>query len=102
MTADQLDPAQLAKIEAMHQRYDRELDYALKARSHLWAVMSMYKLTDAEVRAMAESADAGELRRDAVPTSSPDRILSVTVGCYICEQQLDRRLIFRTCPGEPV
>lgn len=90
-----------ARVGEMHDRYDAEMAYALKSQSHLWAVMSMYKLTEPEVRAMVESLEANELRRSAVPTASSDRILSVTVGCYICEQELTKQIADRRCPGEP-
>lgn len=98
------DPALLqtmARVEDMHARYDRELDYRLKSRTHLWAVMSMYQLTDAEVRRMVEAERTGVLSAAAAPRSQPDRVLSVTVGCYICEQPLSAQVIDRRCPGEP-
>lgn len=90
-----------ARVQEMHERYDREVGYALKSQSHLWGVMSLYQLDEAEVLRMVAADKAGELRRSAVPESDPDRLLSVTVGCFICEQPLDARLLSRRCPGEP-
>lgn len=92
---------QLATVEKMHARYDRELEYAIRARTHLWGAFVMYRLRDPEVELMIRSAEASTLSSAAVPGRDDDRILTVQVGCLVCEQEPDSRNIHRACPGDP-
>lgn len=101
MTDDPQLVANIARIDQMHARYDEEVAKALRQKRHLWGVMSLYQLTYAEVQAMVDAHKAGELRGTAVPSARPDRLLSVTVGCYICEQPLTSDTYDQPCPGDP-
>lgn len=91
----------LRHVDAMHERYELAISQALSTRTHLWGAFTMYRLADDEVRLMVQAGEAGVLSQAAVPQRGPDRLLSVQVGCLVCEQPPNPVNVRMFCPGEP-
>lgn len=79
------------RIAAAIRRHDAAYDYAIKAGEHYWIVVLTH----------AVSRDALE-RLPEPPTLDTESLIgNPMVGCYICEQSYEPRLLRRRCPGEP-
>jgi len=80
------------RIKGADERFDRSVSYAVKAQEHLWVAIASYALSDATVKGIATGEPA---------SLDVENLAGVQIGCYVCEQALDRRLVGRRCPGEP-
>lgn len=83
------------RVKAASEQAERELAYATKAQTHLWNVIASYRINDATARTIATGRGA------STPVLDTENLMHIVVGCLICEQPLDSRLINRRCPGEP-
>lgn len=82
------------RAQSAEERFDAEMGYAEKAKTHLWIFIVTHRLTDQRAKEIA----AG----DASATLLDVETIGVTgVGCYRCEQPLEARLVGKRCPGEP-
>jgi len=82
------------RIEGAEERFEQKLSYATKAEEHLWVAIASYTLADSTVEGIATD------KPGLTPSLDLENLAGVQVGCYVCEQALDRRLIGRRCPGE--
>lgn len=80
------------RVERATARFDEELAYAAKAEEHVWVAMTCHRLSADAARTLAEGT-AGPAMLDA------ESIVSAGMGCYRCEQPLERRLIGKRCRG---
>lgn len=60
---------------------------------HVWVAMAVFRM---DGKGLAEAA-----LRDGQPVLDRENLATIEVGCYICEQQFEPRLVHRRCPGEP-
>lgn len=101
MSADDLQPGAVRvfvsdeRMKGSRARFERAISYAIKAREHLWIAVASYMLADATAKGLA-TGEPG-----LSPSLDVENLAGVEVGCYVCEQALDRRLVGRRCPGEP-
>lgn len=88
-------PGQPLRVDGSHRalrdgdHLTTEMAYAEKARIHLWAAMVVYKVP----------ADALVTGVDVL--FDPENMLSVQVGCLVCERAYEPRLLRRACKGQP-
>lgn len=87
-----LDPEQLTKID---QRIEKDLEYAYKSQTHFWQAIVTHKLSDTAAKAIATNDINYQ------PNFDLESLSSLSFGCLICEQALDRKLVGKRCPGEP-
>lgn len=83
------------RVETIQVRFDRELGYAEKAQTHIWSVMTIHQLSDQMALAMTTEG------AEAEPLLDLETLRSIQVGCYRCEEPLNRRLVGKRCQGEP-
>lgn len=65
------------------ERVQKEYNYHLKAKKHMWNSIAQYLHTEENVQE-AHSNAGGPLIMDA------DNLMQVLVGCYICEEVIAR------------
>ena len=70
---------------------DKEYNYAIKSGEHLWTALVSYKMDKKSLREM----------RDSPLLFDSENLLSMHLGCFICEQVYEPKLLDRRCPGEP-
>jgi hypothetical protein len=91
----------LVTVDSMHARYEHELMEAIRTQTHLWGAFTMYHLRQDEMELIVQAVETNVLSMAAVPDQGPERVLSVQVGCLICEQQPDPENVRQPCPGDP-
>jgi hypothetical protein len=75
-----------------NQQRSRELyDYATKSKTHMWNVITQHSISVETLKNMSTEP----------PSLDAETLLDITIGCYICEEAYDPRLLHRACPGEP-
>lgn len=92
MDTQRLDPAMLAAID---RKFEANRSYALKSETHFWQAIVSYQLSDETAKAIA-SEDAS-----IQPIFDLETLSTLSFGCLICEQAIDRKLVGKRCPGEP-
>jgi hypothetical protein len=65
--------------------------YAIASGTHLWIAAAAYRV----------SPDALERMVDDPLMFDAENLLSVGIGCYVCEQVWEPKLSRRRCKGEP-
>ena len=75
---------------ARHEGFEKDIEYAKKAHTHLWTVMVTFRLSDDMAEKMARGMNLN-------PQLDRENIVNVGVGCYMCEKELDPRLIGKRC-----
>lgn len=102
MRADGLQPGDATRVfvsadrlEGADERFEKSITYATKAHEHLWVAIASYVLADATIKGIA-TGEPG-----LTPSLDIENLAGVQIGCFICEQALDRKLVGRRCPGEP-
>lgn len=83
------------RVQAVRDRFDAKLSYAEKAGDHLWIAIVSYVLGDADAKGIASGDPT------VTPTLDNENLADISMGCYRCEQPLERRLVGKRCPGEP-
>jgi len=83
------------RLEGADRRFEAKISYATKAQEHLWIAIASYALSEATVKGIATNEPG------LTPSLDLENLAGVQIGCYVCEQALDRRLVGRRCPGEP-
>lgn len=76
------------------ERLNKEIDYCLKAKKHLWSSIVQYIHSEENVKA-AHTPGGDSLIMDR------DNLLGVHVGCYICEEPYNPQVFSRACKGQP-
>jgi len=80
---------------ASSEAFDRAIELALRGRVHLWIAAAAYVVT-------ADGIDANQHDPAGHPLPLDlENLLSVDLGCLVCEEPYDPRLARRACPGEP-
>lgn len=82
-----------ARLVRAGQRFEEELTYARKADAHVWTVIVSHHLSQAAAVRLA--TEPGE-----EPALDAESVVTVVVGCFRCEQELDSRIVHRVCPGD--
>lgn len=75
------------------EKLEKELQYHIKAGKHLWNTIAMYLSTEENVRA----AYAGE----APLIMDKENLMTLHVGCFICEEPYRKEMLNKRCKGEP-
>lgn len=87
-----VDPDRILNAE---QAGNRDVEYALKSRTHLWIVTVAHKATD-------QLLDAFDGKDGAQPILDAETLwMRPAASCFVCEQPYARRLRHRRCPGDP-
>lgn len=68
-----------------------EVVYAIKSHTHLWTATALYMLSEETMRTLSEEA----------PNLDMENLRQVGVGCFVCQEPYDPRLLKRKCKGEP-
>lgn len=89
-TVQRVDPNRLAQAE---RRLDEQMALAEARGEHVWVVAAAFSITAETARKMAR----GE---DPAPLLDAENLLSLSPGCFRCEEPLTRRLLDRRCRGE--
>jgi hypothetical protein len=76
-------------------RFEQTLGYARRAEAHVWTVIVQHLISDRLAEQIARDPDGTE------PTLDVESIVTVVVGCFRCEQELDSVTVNRRCPGDP-
>lgn len=84
-----IEGEQLKKVD---EKYEREYDYAVKSQTHLWVATTVYMLSDEAVSTMGEGP---------VLLDIENLLMVPLIGCFVCEEPFDSKLIHRRCKGEP-
>lgn len=84
-----------SRVEAADARFERTLSYAEKAGDHVWVAIASYVLSDATAKGVATGDPTVQ------PSLDVENLAGVQIGCYRCEQALERRLVGKRCPGDP-
>ncbi len=82
------------RINRSSTAFDRELEYAEKAGTHLWIAVAGHRLSDAQAKRVANGSDEPVIM-------DLENLAIMGISCYRCEEPLNRRLIDRRCPGDP-
>lgn len=81
------------RIQAASLRFEGVLARARQEDAHVWIAVVGHHLSD-------ELA----VRLARIPSTEPDldaeSIITASVGCYRCEQELSARIVVRPCPGD--
>lgn len=80
-------------------RFDAEIQYAVKAGVHLWGAVVTYKIAENTLDAL-ETGQA-DTAAPAIMLDQENRLNAPLIGCMVCEQPYSRRLRRRACAGEP-
>lgn len=72
-------------------RMQQAVQRAKRTGSHLWVAVAAFEVSDRSVATIATEP----LLLDH------ESLLSIQVGCYVCEQGFAPRLRYRLCSGEP-
>lgn len=72
-------------------RLESDLAYAKKAGDHYWTAIAMYHLSENSMRDMVND----QMHMDM------ENLMSVHMGCFICEEIYSPKLAKRRCKGEP-
>lgn len=68
-----------------------DFETARKSRMHLWLAVASFRVSDLTVEHLA----------DQVTLLDSENLVTVMLGCYVCEQSYTPQLRHRRCPGEP-
>ena len=79
----------LGKIE---EKFKQLYDYAIKSETHLWIATGAYHLSDETLRNMENNPLLLDLE---------NLLMEPQIGCYVCEEPFQMRLLTRKCKGEP-
>ena len=83
------------RVKRAGEQFTRDMEYAEKAKTHVWIVNAAFELTDQAAKAIATGDP------DYTPSLDAENLRVITTGCLVCEQALDAKLVGRRCPGEP-
>ena len=81
-----LGPDQLA---AKNRAFVAEVEYAIKSHTHVWTVMQLHVVSGDTL--------TEHLAREEAPLLDGETFRAIEVGCYVCEQPFDPRLVTRKC-----
>lgn len=71
--------------------FTAELNYARKSHTHLFVATAAYVLSEETLRDMETSPPLFDL----------ENLRQVLIGCFVCEEPYDKRMLKRKCSGEP-
>ncbi len=77
------------QLEAKNRAFVAEVEYAIKAHTHVWTVMQLHVVSGDTL--------AEHLAREEAPMLDGETFRGIEVGCYACEQRFDPRLVTRKC-----
>jgi hypothetical protein len=60
---------------------------------HVWIAAAVFRM---DGKGLTETVRAG-----GQPVLDRENLATIEVGCYICEQAFEPRLVHRRCPGAP-
>ena len=75
------------------EKMDKEIEYAVKAGEHLWTAIVTYLSSKQALRDNYENNQP--LNMDS------ENLLQVHVGCFICEEPFEPKMLDRRCKGQP-
>lgn len=72
-------------------KFQKELNYHIKAGTHMWTSIAVFNLSEQTI----STIDCNAVHLDI------ENLLTITVGCSVCEQPLSKKIIRNACAGEP-
>lgn len=84
---------QVTDLQRANVQFSRDIEYAQRSQSHLWTAMVTYKVSQSS----AEKIVKGE----GEPMFDYENLVMLNLGCFICEEPMDQKIMHRRCPGEP-
>lgn len=73
------------------QAFDELLAFAERSKTHLWGMNMVHRM----------SVTALEQMQTVPPLFDQESLLFAAIGCQVCEQPYEPRLLRRACPGDP-
>lgn len=67
-------------------------DFAIKSHTHLWQAIAMYSISDNALK---------NLNKEALHLDVENMMGLPMIGCFVCEQPFNSKMIYGRCPGEP-
>lgn len=90
-----LPPKQRERITRSHRAMkpdamEKFVQKALLAQEHLWLAVAAFQLPDSALQ---------DLDNPSPADLDSENLLSINVGCYVCETPLRKGLVGTICPG---
>lgn len=80
-----------SRVERLREEFTKEVDYAVKSKTHLWIVTTIHVTSGEKLAAIHAGTESGHLDAES--------LRNVLYGCYICEEPYAARLEKRKCKG---
>lgn len=82
------------RVEKAMVKFLKDLDYAEKSQTHLWTAIAHYSLSDEAAKRIVNDPSEQVIL-------DTENLGGVNIGCFVCEEPLDARLVGKRCQGEP-
>lgn len=84
------------RLRRAEKALEAEVQQAVAAHEHFWVMAIAHRLSPEAAHRLAFATDSSD-----PALLDAETVLSVSPGCFICEEPLTRRRLKQPCPGEP-